>query len=62
MTSSSDFPACAWLLHARIEGELDVALSRPRYARHAKMAGPRSGRMRAYQRRTVVGDALIADA
>jgi putative transposase len=95
-------------IHAMIEGELDMALSRPRYARHAKSPGgeaeeavgvtghrhghrsrsllgsfgrveievPRarlntrdgkttewkSKALRAYQRRTLVADALIAGA
>jgi putative transposase len=77
-------------IHAMIEGELDMALSRPRYARHAKspsgeaeetvgVTGHRHGRarlntpdgkttewkskaLRAYQRRTLVADALIAGA
>ena len=95
-------------IHAMIEGELDVALSRPRYARHAKSpngeaeeavgaTGHRHGHrsrsllgsfgrvelevprarlntpdgkttewkskaLRAYQRRTLVADALIAGA
>ena len=95
-------------IHAMIEGELDMALSRPRYARHAKslsgeaeetvgVAGHRHGHrsrslmgsfgrveievprarlntpdgkttewkskaLRAYQRRTLVADALIAGA
>ena len=95
-------------IHAMIEGELDIALSRPRYARHAKSpsgeaeeavgaTGHRHGHrsrsllgsfgrveiemprarlntpdgtttewkstaLRAYQRRTLVADALIAGA
>ena len=95
-------------IHAMIEGELDMALSRPRYARHAKspsgeaeetvgVTGHRHGHrsrslmgsfgrveievprarlntpdgkttewkskaLRAYQRRTLVADALIAGA
>ena len=95
-------------IHAMIEGELDIALSRPRYARHAKspsgeaeetidVTGHRHGHrsrslmgsfgrveievprarmntadgkttewkskaLRAYQRRTLVADALIAGA
>ncbi len=93
-------------IHAMIEGELDIALSRPRYARHAKGSGNEAGvavgaaghrhghrsrsllgsfgqveievprarlntpdgrttewkskALRAYQRRTLVADALIA--
>ena len=95
-------------IHAMIEGELDIALSRPRYARHAKGSGDEAGvavgasghrhghrsrsllgsfgqveievprarlntpdgrttewkskALRAYQRRTLVADALIAGA
>ena len=30
-------------IHAMIEGELDIALSRPRYARHAKGSGNEAG-------------------
>ena len=102
---------CGWVrdfIHAMIERELDMALSRPRYARHAKspsgeaeetvgVTGHRHGHrsrslmgsfgrveievprarlntadgkttewkskaLRAYQRRTLVADALIAGA